>query len=54
MNDYQKQILEKWLRQLKNNEIDPEALDLGSDRSKAIASLTDELNRIANKYTFKK
>lgn len=54
MTAYQKQILEKWVRQLKNNEIQPEALGLGSDRTNAISSLTDELNRLANNYPFKK
>jgi hypothetical protein len=50
---YQKQVLEKWLRQLKNNEIQPEALGLDSDRAKAISSLTEQLNRLANSYPFK-
>lgn len=54
MTAYQKHVIEKWLDQLKNNEIDPDALGLGTDRLKAIASLTDELNRISNNYSFRK
>ncbi len=54
MTAYQKKVIEKWLSQLKNDEIDPDALGLGTDRLKAIASLSEELSRISNSHEFRK
>jgi hypothetical protein len=42
----QKQVLERWLRQLKKNEISPDAVGLGPDREKALQIIRDELRKI--------
>jgi len=42
----QKQVLERWLRQLKKNEISPDAVGLGPDREKAIRFIREELEKI--------
>jgi len=40
-------VLEKWLRQIKSGELNPEAVGLGSDRDKAIEKIRGELNKLA-------
>jgi len=43
----QKKVLEKWLRQIKNGEINPSALGLGNDREKAIQKLQNEIKKLS-------
>lgn len=45
---YQKQVLEKWIRQIKSGEIKPEALDLGTDAEKAVERLRSQLNKMGS------
>ena len=44
----QKLVLEKWLKQIKNGEINPSALGLGNDRGKAIEKLENELKKLSS------
>lgn len=51
----QKKVLEKWLKQITNGEINPSALGLGNDRDKAIQKLQIELKKLSNtRSTLKK
>ena len=43
----QKKVIEKWLEQIKLNEIQPEALGLNSDKDKAIETLRNQLNQLS-------
>jgi hypothetical protein len=43
----QKKVLEKWLKQIKNGEINPSALGLGNDREKAIQKLQNEIKKLS-------
>lgn len=47
----QKKVLEKWLRQIKNGEINPSALGLGNDREKAIQKLQNEIKKLSLSQT---
>jgi len=47
----QKKVLEKWLRQIKNGEINPSALGLGNDREKAIQKLQIELKKLSSSHS---
>ena len=51
---YQKQVLEKWLKQIKTDEIKPDALGLGIDKEKAIEKLREQINQLTNSKKFKK
>lgn len=42
----QKQVLERWLRQLKNNEISPDAIGLGPDKEQAMRHIREEFAKI--------
>jgi len=42
----QKQVLERWLRQLKKNEIRPDAVGLGPDKKQAMRYIREELGKI--------
>ncbi|MBN1861012.1 MAG: hypothetical protein JW840_06085 [Candidatus Thermoplasmatota archaeon] len=42
----QKQILERWLRQLKRDEISPDAIGLGPDKEQALQHIRQELEKI--------
>jgi hypothetical protein len=42
----QKQVLERWLRQLKKNEISPDAVGLGPDKEQALRYIREELEKI--------
>jgi len=42
----QKHILERWLRQLKDDEITPDALGLGADKDQAMRHLRQEIDKI--------
>ena len=50
---YEKQVLEKWLKQISSGEINPEALDLGSDKDKAIQKLKNQINQISHNKKLK-
>jgi len=39
-------MIEKWMKQIKAGEINPEALGLGNDKGKALEKLKDQLNKI--------
>ena len=43
----QKQVLERWYRQLKNNEISPDAIGLGPDKEQALHHIREELDKLA-------
>lgn len=48
---YETKVLERWLRQIKSGELNPEAVGFGSDREKAIEKIRSELNKLAyNKW----
>lgn len=42
----QKQILERWLLQLKRDEISPDAIGLGPDKEQALHHIKQELEKI--------
>jgi len=45
---YEKKILEKWLKQIKSGELNPDAVGLGTDKSKAIEKINRELNKLSS------
>ena len=47
----QKKVLEKWLRQIRDGEINPSALGLGNDKEKAIEKLQNELRRLSSSHS---
>lgn len=42
----QKQVLERWLHQLKHNEISSDAIGLGPDKDVALRRIREELEKI--------
>ncbi|MBN1861277.1 MAG: hypothetical protein JW840_07445 [Candidatus Thermoplasmatota archaeon] len=42
----QKQVLERWLNQLKHNEISSDAIGLGPDKEVALRRIREELQKI--------
>lgn len=42
----QKQVLERWLWQLKRDEISPDAIGLGPDKQQAMRYIRQELDKI--------
>lgn len=42
----QKQVLERWLQQLKRNEISSDAIGLGPDKDAALRRIREELQKI--------
>lgn len=50
---YQKDVLEKWVRQIKSGEITPEFLGLGDDKDKALETLKRQINNL-QKTTYTK
>jgi hypothetical protein len=42
----QKQVLERWLQQLKKDEISPDAIGLGPDKEQALRHIRSELDKI--------
>ncbi len=42
----QKQVLERWLRQLKKGEISSDAIGLGPDKEQALRYIREELEKI--------
>ena len=49
MKMYEKDVLEKWVRQIQKGQIKPEALGLDSDKDKAIEKLRFEINKLTYK-----
>jgi hypothetical protein len=47
----QKKVLEKWLKQITNGEINPSALGLGNDRDKAIQKLQIEIKKLSSTHS---
>jgi len=43
---YEKQVLEKWLKQIQAGELNPDALGLGTDKDKAIEKIRGEINKL--------
>lgn len=43
----QKALIEKWIKQIQTGQLNPEALNLGSDREKAIAKLKLQMSKIS-------
>ena len=44
---YEKDVLEKWLKQIQKGQLNPEAVGLGQDRDKAIDKLRSEINKLS-------
>jgi hypothetical protein len=44
---YEKQILEKWLDQLKNDQLNPEFVGAGLDKEKAIKKIQDQITKLS-------
>jgi hypothetical protein len=44
---YEKQILEKWLDQLKNDQLNPEFVGAGLDKEKAINKIQDQITKLS-------
>jgi hypothetical protein len=44
---YEKQILEKWLKQIKTDQLNPEFVGAGLDKEKAIKKLQNQLNKLS-------
>jgi len=45
---YQKQVLEKWIKQIKNDEIKSEVIGLGYDKEKALDKLRCQINQLSS------
>jgi len=43
---YQKKVLEKWMKQIKSDEISPEFFGLGNDKEKALEKLRQQINNL--------
>ncbi len=50
---YEKQILEKWIKQIRSGEVNPEVFGLGSDRDKAVETIKNRLTNTGKTGTFK-
>jgi hypothetical protein len=44
---YEKQILEKWLNQIKNDQLSPEFVGAGLDKEQAIKKLQEQLTKLS-------
>ncbi len=51
---YEKQILEKWLNQLKNDQLSPEFVGAGLNKEQAIKKLQDQLTKLPHNKAIKK
>lgn len=49
----EKKLIEKWLKQIKSDEIKPDALGLASNKEKAIEQLNQQLIKLNSKLTNK-
>ncbi len=49
---YEKQILEKWLNQIKNDQLSPEFVGAGLDKEQAIKKLQDQLTKLSSKLSY--
>jgi len=45
---YEKQILEKWLNQLKTDQLNPEFVGAGLNKEQAIKKLQNQLNKLSH------
>jgi hypothetical protein len=43
---YEKQILEKWINQIKNDQLSPEFVGEGLNKEQAIKKLQEQLNKL--------
>ena len=43
---YEKKVLEKWLKQIKSGELNPDAVGLGTNKNEAIEKIRKELNKL--------
>jgi len=43
---FERKVLEKWLKQIKSDELNPDAIGLGCDKEKAIEKIRNELNKL--------
>jgi len=49
----QKQLMERWIKQINSGQLNPEALGLGSDKNEAIIKLKNQITQISkNKYKY--
>lgn len=46
---YERDVLEKWIKQIQRGQLEPDAIGLGSDKDKAIEKLRSEINKISYK-----
>lgn len=46
---YEKDVLEKWIKQIQKGQLNPEAIGLGNDRDAAIEKLRSEINKVSSK-----
>ena len=44
---YEKQILEKWLNQIKNGQLNPEFVGAGLDKEQAIKKLQGQITKLS-------
>jgi hypothetical protein len=50
----QQKVIEKWLRQIRDGEINPSALGLGNDKEKAIEKLQNQLKKLSSSRSIPK
>ncbi|MBU0496527.1 MAG: hypothetical protein KKC68_04250 [Candidatus Thermoplasmatota archaeon] len=50
---YEKQILEKWMKQIRSGEVNPEVFGFSSDRDKAIETIKNRLTNPGRTGSFK-
>ena len=46
---YERDVLEKWIKQIQKGQLEPAAIGLDSDKDKAIEKLRSEINKISYK-----
>lgn len=46
---YEKDVLDKWIRQIQTGQLNPEAIGLGSNKDAAIEKLRSEINKVSCK-----
>jgi len=50
----QQKVIEKWLRQIRDGEINPSALGLGNDKEKAMEKLQNQLKKLSSSRSIPK
>lgn len=48
---YEKKVLEKWLKQIKSGELNPDVIGLGKDKDKAIEKIRSQLEKVTTNKT---